>query len=83
MPDLPPDETLHQIWEAAGVKEWGGDIPSPLLWQELQAYATMTGTKLEAEEWQIVRQMSEAYCAELRNRNAFAVSPLDKVNEHD
>ena len=79
VPDLHPLEFLHFVWQNIGEARDG----QPLEWQELQAYANMTGETLEAEEWQIIADMSRAYCKELRNLSRFAKSPLDKAQEHD
>ncbi|HEV8036078.1 hypothetical protein [Yoonia sp.] len=75
MPSLAPDETLHEVWHALGEARDG----KPLEWQELQAYANMTGKTLTAEEWETVYDMSRAYCSEMQNRSPFAVSPMEKA----
>jgi len=54
-----------------------------LQWQELQAYATMTGKRLTHEEWEMIYDMSRAYCSEINNRSPFAVSPVERVLEND
>gem|GEM_PF-4922155 len=83
MPDLHPDEYLHRIWsEELGEAREG----QPLEWQELKAYADTTGQDLEPEEWRILREMSVAYCAQLRNLNRFedmSLSPLGKALQDD
>jgi hypothetical protein len=75
VPDLDPGETLQEVWIATGLKGAEG----PTTWQELLAYATLTGEDLTQAEWAIVRNMSEAYCQELTRDNALAMSPMDKA----
>ena len=79
MPSLAPDEYLDQLWHKLGEARDG----KPLQWQELQAYANMTGKTLTAEEWETVYDMSRAYCSEMQNRSPFAVSPLEKALKND
>lgn len=77
MPDLEPGETLQDVWAEAGFKGTGEN--APLSWQELQAYANMTGTELGFVEWRIIREMSEAYTRELLNRNPLAMPPIERA----
>lgn len=79
MPSLAPDEYLDHVWHMLGEARDG----KPLEWQELQAYANMTGKTLTAEEWETVYDMSRAYCSEMQNRSPFAVSPLEKAQSNE
>jgi len=79
VPELHPDERLHEVWHELGEAHEG----QPLQWQEMQAYANMTGEAIQPEEWRMVREMSVAYCAQLRNTSPFAVSPMEKALEND
>ncbi len=79
VPDLHPDERLHEVWQELGEARDG----QPLPWLEMQAYAEMTGETLDAEEWRILREMSAAYCGQLRNMSPFEKSPMERAEEHD
>lgn len=79
VPDLHPDETLHNVWQELGEARDG----QPLEWQELQAYANMTGEALDAEEWRILREMSVAYCSQLRRLSPFEPSPMERALNDD
>ena len=78
MPELEHGEHLQVVWHKAG-ECTHGDIVTPLKWQELMAYSTMTGTILTHEEWYIVMEMSVAYCAAMSDRNALSVSPVERL----
>ena len=79
MPDLAPDETLHDVWAMIGKS---GQENAPLSWQEIDAYLRRAGDPVTQEEARILREMSEAYCGELRNLSPFARSPIEKAELH-
>ena len=78
MPELEPGEHLQIVWHKAG-ECTHGDMVTPLKWQELMAYSTMTGTILTHEDWSIVMEMSVAYCAAMYDRNALSISPVERL----
>ena len=79
VPDLHPEEFIHWVWHHLGEARDG----HPLEWQEMQAYANMTGKRLTHEEWETVYDMSRAYCAEMQNKSPFAISPLERALKDD
>ena len=78
MPELEHGEHLHIVWHKAG-ECTRGDMVTPLKWQDLMAYSTMTGTILTHEDWSIVMEMSVAYCAAMSDRNALSISPVERL----
>lgn len=79
--ELGDGETLHDVWASVGFAVYSGDHPTPIPWQELWAYATMSGEVLSGFEWRVVREMSEAYCSELSNTSPFAKPPVERAGD--
>lgn len=71
---------MHDLWAELGR---AGREATPLGWQDIDAFARLTGTELTHEEARILREMSAAYCGELGNLSPFAKAPVDKVDLDD
>ena len=79
--ELPEDETLQNVWAEAGFAIFTGEVPTPLPWQELAAFAEVTGEDLSEYEWRLIREMSEAYCSELHNTNPLSMQPAERFED--
>lgn len=71
---------MQDVWSSLGKM---GPEMAPLSWLEIDAFVRLGGEPITPEETRILREMSEAYCGELRNLSPFARSPVDKVDLDD
>lgn len=82
LPEMPPTETVHELWQEAGISGRSFDgSPLPLSWSEIDAYRRMTESPRPAIVWQTIRAMSEAYVTGLNDTRPLSIAPMDRVDE--
>jgi hypothetical protein len=59
----PPDEHLAGLFFESGLYLRGFDSPSPLTWQELQAFIALNSLELAQWEVKALMKMSRSYCS--------------------
>jgi len=75
LPDVQPFDYLIEILTRLGVASNSGGSVTGLSWAEIDAFARSTGTKFELFELDMIRAMSGAYAASVKEydgRNAAA-----------
>lgn len=78
LPVLDPAETAAEHWRAAGICGQGFSGPVPLTWQDLLAYATLSGLKKPAIFWEVLRDMSLAYVSALNDTSPLSTAPINR-----
>ena len=78
---MPPAERLVEVWLALGCAQEGFSGPKPFSWQELSAYAQLTGANLHTAEASCLVDMSRAYCQAVRDENPLSIAPMER--NHD
>jgi hypothetical protein len=78
LPALPSSERLADLWQQLGYagQSFGGVVP--FSWQELQAFAEMTGCGITPAEASCLMDMSRAYCVEIGNGNPLSKAPMER-----
>lgn len=76
--DLPGMYLMEALFEV-GPSRFDGNGEYAILWQELLAYATVTGSLSEHWELRTVMNMSKAYVAEKAGgTDPFRIAPVDR-----
>lgn len=78
LPDLPLTETLHDVWHSLGMASVGSSGAVPLSWQELRAFADLSGCDIRPFEALCLIEMSRAYCVEVGERDPLRISPMER-----
>lgn len=81
LPELPPSETLDHIWHSIGMAQVGMNGAEPFSWQEVQAYAALTGWRSTPTEAQCLVDMSRAYCAGIADKNPLSKAPMERTHD--
>jgi hypothetical protein len=80
LPELAHTETLHRVWQDIGMAQSGMSGAVPISWQELRAFAEMTGRDIRLYEAQCLVDMSRGYCAEISNRTS-CIAPMERKRD--
>jgi hypothetical protein len=78
LPDLPPRERLHDIWQRLGYAMPGFNGPVPFTFGEMQAFASLSHCNLAPVEALCLVDMSRAYCAEIMERSPLRKAPMER-----
>ena len=74
--DIPGHYLMQSLW-AVGPSD--PNTGGPILWQELEAYANVSGKLQEPWEFEAVMSMSKAYVQEkTAGVNPFRIAPVDR-----
>lgn len=80
-PDTPGQYLMQALWDV-GPSRYDDKAEHPILWQELAAYASITGKLTEPWELNAVMSMSKAYVAEKTSgKNPLRIAPVDRVKK--
>lgn len=79
MPDLPAMEYLHELWVKAGRCSQTISGAASLGWSEIDAFNRLSGANLSPVEAETIRLMSEAFAAELHDKNPLRIAPVEKL----
>jgi hypothetical protein len=80
LPELAETEFLQDWWHETGMAQSGMSGAVPISWQEMRAFADMTGRDIRPYEAQCLVDMSRAYCAEISNRTS-CIAPMERKRD--
>jgi hypothetical protein len=77
LPDLPANESLQEAWAMMGRCGHTMNGAAPFDWSEIEAFGRVA-RPLSRIEATTLRDMSEAFAAELRERSPLRIAPMDR-----
>lgn len=79
LPTVDPAETLVELWHELGFfRRLGDGTPTAFEWQELAAFAQMSGYAISPIEAHCLMDMSRAYVAGLADTHPFSIPPMER-----
>lgn len=84
LPELPPKESLHHLWQLLGRYQPGLDGGAfPVSWLELDAFLRVRKIELTQAEADTLITMSRAYCIWSRKTDPHSKSPVKRHSDAD
>lgn len=81
MPELPPTESMADMWRELGLAQMTMHGPSPFDWVQVDAFARLAGYAISPIEAHCLMDMSRAYVNGLADTNPFSIAPMERGDD--
>lgn len=78
LPDIPASEEVADWWYDLGYAQSGMHGAEPFTWQELQAFAVISGYDISPVQAHCLMDMSRAYSVEIADRSHLRKPPMER-----